>query len=129
MDWHGVLYVGNLFEFPIIDGASSIFQVTPSGQVHTKFTGLTAVVGIVFDRQKRLYVLEMGNGQGSGFPDPEAGRIVRILPSGKRDVIATGFTFPTAMTLGPDGKLYVSNRGFDFPAEGTGEILAVEIPD
>jgi hypothetical protein len=32
--------------------------------------------------------------------------------------IASGFSFPTAMTLGPDDALYVSNFGF---AAGAGE--------
>jgi hypothetical protein len=127
--WHGVLHVGNLSEFPIVDGTASVFQVTPSGKVHTAVQGLTAILGLAFDERKRMYVLETGNGAGSGFPDPGAGRILMVHPSGKREVIATGFTFPTAMTLGPDGKLYVSNRGFDIPPEATGEILVVTPPN
>ena len=31
------------------------------------------------------------------------------------------------MTLGPDGKLYVSNWGFGPPASGGGQILQIDI--
>jgi hypothetical protein len=48
----------------------------------------------------------------AGFPTPFSGDILRISHSGKVETIASGLTFPTAMTFGPDGKLYVSNFGF-----------------
>ncbi|HAF13367.1 MAG TPA: hypothetical protein DCK99_06625 [Blastocatellia bacterium] len=37
---------------------------------------------------------------------------------GTRDVIATGLFLPTAMTFGPEGKLYVSNVAFGPPPNG-----------
>ena len=61
-----------------------------------------------------------------GFPGPNeigTGQIVQIDPNGTQTVIATGFSFPTAMTMGPDGALHVSNWGFA-PA-GLGEIVRV----
>jgi sugar lactone lactonase YvrE len=66
-----------------------------------------------------------------GFPGPGevgTGQIVRIDPSGTQTVIATGLSFPTAITLGPDEALYVSNRGFGGPAPGLGQILRITIP-
>jgi hypothetical protein len=121
-----VLIIGNLFQFPIVDGASTIYAASPFGSAWPVVSGLTAVVDIAFDRHGRLYALEMGNGQGSGFPDPEAGRVVRVSLRGDHEVVATGLTFPTAMTFGPDGRLYVSNRGFDIPPAGTGEIVVID---
>jgi hypothetical protein len=122
-----VLVIGNIFQFPIVDGASTIYAASPFGSAWPVVSGLTAVVDVAFDRHGRLYALEMGNGQGSGFPDPEAGRVVRVSLRGDHEVIATGLTFPTAMTFGPDGRLYVSNRGFDIPPTGTGEIVVIEV--
>jgi hypothetical protein len=121
------LLVSNIFELPIVDGASHIYVATPTGFAAPIVSGLTAVVDIVFDRHGRLYALEMGNGQSSGFPEPGAGRIVRVSTRGDHQVVATGLTFPTAMTVGPDGRLYVSNRGFDTPSTGTGEIVSVDV--
>ena len=85
------------------------------------------MIDLAFDQHGRLHALEMGNGQGSGFPDPEAGRVVRVHPNGRKEVVLTGLTFPTGMTFGRDGRLYISNKGFEIPSKGTGEILAVDL--
>jgi hypothetical protein len=62
-----------------------------------------------------------------GFPgmqDFGAGKIIRFnIFGGSTSTIVTGLTFPTAMTIGPDGALYVSNLGFAGP--GAGQILRV----
>jgi hypothetical protein len=128
-----LLIVGNIFQFPIVDGASGLFVVAPQipfppSIAAKKFvTGLTAVIDLAFDHHGRLHALEMGNGQGSGFPDPEAGRVVRVHPNGRKEVVLTGLTFPTGMTFGRDRRLYISNKGFEIPSKGTGEILAVDL--
>jgi hypothetical protein len=36
----------------------------------------------------------------------------RVGRSGELETIYSGLSFPTAMTFGPDGALYVSNLGF-----------------
>jgi hypothetical protein len=152
-----LLIVGNIFQFPIVDGASGLFVVAPQipfppSIAAKKFlaerpltaqpsglaapthagaseiaSGLTAVIDLAFDHHGKLYALEMGNGQGSGFPDPEAGRVVRVHPNGRKEVVLTGLTFPTGMTFGRDRRLYISNKGFEIPSKGTGEILAVDL--
>ena len=38
-------------------------------------------------------------------------------------------TFPTGMTLGPVGALYISNVGFGPPPIGLGQILRVQLED
>jgi hypothetical protein len=45
---------------------------------------------------------------------------------GTRQVIVEGLDFPTAMRFGPDGRLYISNKGFGPPQPG--EILRVDVP-
>jgi hypothetical protein len=126
--YHGNFYFGNLGPFPVEPGTQQVRKLTPSGQFKTWATGLSTVLGLAFDNRDRLYVLEsMTN---PGFPGPGqfgSGTVVRVDPSGTQTVIATGLTFPTAMTLGPDGALYVSNMGFGFPA-GQGEVLRITVP-
>jgi glucose/arabinose dehydrogenase len=120
-------YVGNLRTFPIVQGSSSVYKISRGGQVEVWATGFTTILGLEFDRRGRLYVLE--NTTDNPFPTPGTGRILRLNKSGVRDTIATGLFLPTAMTIGPDGKLYVSNKGFGPPIPGFGEILQIDLHD
>ena len=119
---NGNFYVGNLNVFPAANN-SSIYKITPSGQVSVFATGFNMILGVAFDQLGGLYVLE--NTTGNPFPTPGTGDIVRVDPSGSRRVIITGLNLPTGITFGPDNKLYVSNWGFGPPAIGGGEILQI----
>lgn len=123
MAYRGNFFVGNLHTFPITPGSSNIYKVTPGGQVMLWAKGLTTVLGVTFDNKGIMYVLETSD--APGFPTPNMGKIIRVLPSGQQDVLVdTGLTFPTGITYGPDGALYVSNKGFGpFP----GEVLKVTL--
>lgn len=126
---HGLLYVGNLNPFPIVQGSSKILQISFAGAVQTVATGLTTVVGVAFDKSGRMYVLE--NTVGEDFPTPGHGQIVRIS-GGNKQVIASNLALPTAMTFGPDGALYVSNLGFGPPPSlpnGPGQVLRITVPN
>src|SRR5262249_54032614 len=110
--YHGNFYVGNLNTFPVQVGSAKILKVTPSGQIEQHAAGLTTVLGLAFDAQGRLYALETDT--VAGFPGPAAagsGQVVRVNGDGSLTPIATGLVFPTGMTMGPDGALYVSNVG------------------
>lgn len=85
---------------------------------------LTTVVGLAFDNRERLYILEMA--AATGGPAAGQGTIVRYEYNGTLTTIASGLTFPTAMTFGPDGLLYVSDQGFGFPP-GAGQIVTVRV--
>jgi hypothetical protein len=122
--YNGNFYVGNLDLFPIVAGSASIYKITPQGRISVFATGFTTVLGVVFDSMGGMYVLE--NTTGNPFPTPGTGDIVRVDPSGERVTIVSGLNVPTALTFGPDQKLYVSNGGFGAPA-GAGEILQVDI--
>lgn len=118
------LFIGNLGTFPITDGSEIIFKVDPRGNYKTVATGFTTILGLAFDSQKQLYVLENTTG-GNPFPTPGTGRISRVNKNGTADVIATGLNLPTGMTFGPDGNIYVSSWGFGPP--GMGEIDKVTL--
>lgn len=55
-------------------------------------------------------------------PAPSTGDIVSIDLSGHRETVVSGLDFPTGMTFGRDGNLYISNKGFGFGPKD-GEIL------
>ncbi len=117
----GSLYLGTLTQFPLVQGAATVYKLTLDGHLSVFATGFTAVLGIVFDNHNRIYVLE--NTVGAPGPTPNLGNIIRLDPFGNREVIASGLNLPTALTFGTDGKLYVSNSGIGAP--GTGEILQI----
>jgi len=54
-------------------------------------------------------------------------QLVRVNPSGEVEEILVGLVVPTAMTIGPDGAIYISN--FGAPPPGAGQILRLEIND
>ena len=127
VSYHGNFFIGNLGTFPVVPGTEQILKVTPSGKLKTWATGLTTVLGSVWDHRDRLYVLESTTVPGN--PTPLTGRIRRIDRSGRMTTIAENLFLPSGMTLGPDGNLYVSNVGFG-PLSlvvGQGQILKVRI--
>ena len=123
--YHGNFYVGNLHTFPIQEGSSKILKITPSGQVETVLTGVTTVLGLAFDHEGYMYILE--NTTGNPFPTPFTGKVLRVMDNGLEE-IATGLFLPTTMTFGPDGALYVSNVGFGPPPVGLGQIVRITVP-
>jgi hypothetical protein len=123
LSYHGNFYLGNLGVFPQVIGSSKVWKMTPSGQLKVDTTGFDMVLGVTFDDNARMYVLEMTSGNPA--PVPGTGRVTRVDPSGAKTIVADHLLFPTGMTFGPDGNLYVSNGGFVGP--GGGSILKVDL--
>ena len=125
--YHGNFYIGTLGTFPVRPGTESISKITPSGSIKAAASGLTTVLGVAFDARGRLYALETDT--VAGFPGPTAagtGQVVCINGNDTLTTVASGLTFPTGMTFGPDGKLYVSNIGFGVPTPGAGQIVRID---
>lgn len=127
----GNFYAGNLWHFPVEPGSAKVIRITPDGQVSVAVTGLTVVTGVAFDAKGRLYVLE--NGKSGTDPmgppvQPGTGRVLRVASSGDLQEVVTGLTFPTAMTFGPDGMLYISDVGYGPPSNaGGGQIVRADV--
>jgi hypothetical protein len=122
--YHGNFYVGNLGTFGPEHQPENVYKITPSGQIKTVAVGLSEVLGVAFDAQGRMYALESST--GGIAPIPGTGDVVCFNDDGTRTVIADQLTVPTAMTLGPDGNLYVSNFGFGAPP-GLGQIVRIDL--
>lgn len=127
ISYHGNFFLGNLDQFPVTPSDAKIMKLTPSGHLSNWATGLQAVLGVAFDHLGRLYALEMTTCSTPCGPTPSTGKVVRLNARGTWTTIASGLMFPTAMTFGKDGALYVSAFGFGGPA-GAGQILRITVP-
>jgi hypothetical protein len=120
----GAIYIANLGVFEPSDGAGDehVWQLTGQRTLKERATGVEKVLGLAF-RGSQLYALEMST--TAGAPTPGTGAIVRVNQHGAPETVVSGLTFPTGMTVGPDGAFYVSNQGFGFGA-GQGQILRIQ---
>jgi hypothetical protein len=100
-----------------------VWRLTGHRTLKVRATGVEKVLGLAF-RGATLYALEMST--TAGAPTPGTGAIVRVSRHGPSETVASGLTFPTGMTVGPDGAFYVSSQGFRFGA-GQGQILRIQI--
>lgn len=120
---NGSFIVGNLGSF--IAGGANVLRVTPSGRYKILYSGFTDILGIAYDKKGQIYVLETSTGDMG--PVPFTGDVIQIDKQGQQTIIASGLFFPTGMTIGADGALYVSNVGFGPPPNGLGEILRISL--
>jgi hypothetical protein len=139
---NGSYLVGNLNLFPIEPHTSQVLTVSnfPAGTgtgvpglsvpgpyyVVAGKAGFATVVGLAIGPTNALlYVLQLAPDTPSGFPQPGFGKVTRINFDGSLTDVVTGLSVPTAMTFGPDGKLYISNFGAA-PA-GAGQIVKATV--
>ena len=124
LTYHGGLYIANLGLFDPSDraGDEHVWRLTGHRTLKVRATGVEKVLGLAF-RGGQLYALEMST--TAGTPTPGTGAIVRVNRHGPPETIVSGLTFPTGMTVGPDGAFYVSNQGFGF-GPGQGQILRIQ---
>ena len=103
---HGAIYIANLGLFEPSDqaGDEHVWRLTGHGTLKVRATGVE-VSGLAF-RGGQLYALEMST--AAGGPTPGTGAIVRVKAHGPAETVVSGLTFPTGMTIGPDGAFYVS---------------------
>jgi hypothetical protein len=127
--YHGNLYVCNLNVFdPGANGHAAVYKITPSGNIRMVASGLTACLGVAVQKGQ-IYALESFTGSFAPTPsEAGTGAVVRLNESGGWDTVVSGLTFPTAMTFGPDGDLYISNQGYAQPTNQEGQIIKVTIP-
>jgi hypothetical protein len=129
----GALYVGGLGGVPFDPGKSDVYRVVPGHKPTVYARGFTAIGDIAFDPEGRLLVLELDrkglNDPGLNDGHPSAGVIIRIARSGKKTMVASaGLDFPTALAVGRDGYVYVSNYGTTSAGSGRGgEIVRLKL--
>jgi hypothetical protein len=69
---------------------SNVYKITAAGNISIAASAFSTKLGIAFDNKGRLVVFE--NTTGRMFPTPGTGRIVRVKPSGDKEIITTGLS-------------------------------------
>ena len=125
----GALYVSQLTGFPFWRETSSVLRLASDGSSTEVYASdFTAVVDLAVADDLTLYVLEVARGQVPPFPPPSPGlgasRLVRQCPGGAREVLLEGLSFATGVALGPDGAVYLTNKG---TSPSAGEVLRLSV--
>lgn len=119
----GALYVSEFTGFPFPEGKARIFRVGLDGATTVYADGFTQLADLEFDKQGNLYALQYGNApQWQGISDAS---VIQIAPNGARTVLASGngLESATALTVGPDGAIYIANKG---DRAALGQVLRIE---
>ena len=123
----GYLYVSELTGFPYPEGEARIYRIGPDGKVEVFAEGFTQVSDLEFDPQGNLLVLQFADqAQWKGELQELPGSLIKLAPDGTRTTIVEageGIVSATALEVGPDGSIYVTNRG---ASAGNGEVLKIE---
>ena len=116
----GALYVAQLTGFPFVQGLANIYRLLPGQAPVIHCGGFKAIMDLVFDQDGSLYVVE--NATGGLFFAPATGQLSRVAPDCSRTTLLAGLDRPTAVAVGADGAVYVTNHGV---TAGAGEVLKV----
>ena len=123
----GNLYVCQFGQAPYSPGTGRIDTVTPDGKVtEGAIKNLTTPIDVAFAPDGTTYILQYAaefSAQQLRYV-PFGGEVLRLKADGTTEPVVTNLVFPTSMTFGPDGALYVTNYGNE-SNDGQGQILRV----
>ncbi|MEH2257067.1 ScyD/ScyE family protein [Nostoc sp.] len=119
----GAYYISQFTGFPFPEGGAKIYRVGADGKPTVFADGFTQLTDLQFDSAGNLYALQYAN--QSAWKGDFDGSVIKIAPDGTRTTLlnGNGLESPSALTIGADGAVYVTNRG-DRPGEG--QILRIE---
>jgi hypothetical protein len=104
----GAFYVAELTGVPFAANAAQIYRVSPGAAPQVVQTGFTAIIDLAADASGNLWVLEHASATGLNGP----GVLLKLAPDGTKTPLAdVQLDHPTGLALGPDGSIYVSNKG------------------
>ncbi len=119
----GAYYISQFTGFPFPEGGAKIYRVGADGKPTVFADGFTQLTDLEFDPAGNLYALQYAN--QSAWKGNFDGSVIKIAPNGTRTTLlnGNGLESPSALTIGADGAVYVTNRG-DRP--GLGQVLRIE---
>jgi hypothetical protein len=117
----GALYASTLSGAPFAAGAAGVYRIVPGEAPELYAGGFKTITDLDFGPDGSLYVVQFATtplGLGG------TGALIRVTPDGTRTTITTDLVQPTGVVVGPDGAIYVSNRGV---GQGSGEVKRIVI--
>jgi len=136
----GAYYVSELTGVPFVDTRANVYRVVPADEPQmfsiqdACLTGFKMILDMAFDDEGNLYVLQHATGAiqqtGPGVlirvaPDKDQSGICAQYQAGTRTTVLGGLSRPTSVVIGPDGAIYVANKGTTMAG---GEVLRFEPP-
>lgn len=115
----GALYVSTLTGVPFLAGSAAIYRIVPGNSPTVYLSGFKTITDFAFAPDGGIYVLQFATAPVF-FGGP--GALIHVATSGVRTPITTALFQPTGVVVGPDGSVYVSNRG---TSSGGGEVLRI----
>ncbi len=118
----GAYYISQFTGFPFPEGGAKIYRVGADG-TSVFADGFTQLTDLEFDPAGNLYALQYAN--QSAWKGDFDGSVIKIAADGTRTTLLSGngLESPSALTIGADGAVYVTNRS-DRP--GLGQVLRIE---
>lgn len=117
----GAYYVSELTGSPFPIGAARIYRFLPGKKPQIYATGFTNVIDMAFEREGSLLVLEIA--RKSLRSNDTTGALIRLKPNGSRQIVMSkGLKMPTAVAIGNDNAIYISNCG---ACAGNGQVLRI----
>ncbi|MBD2530581.1 ScyD/ScyE family protein [Nostoc flagelliforme FACHB-838] len=119
----GAYYVSQFTGFPFPEDGAKIYRVSVDGTSSVFADGFTQLTDLEFDTEGNLYALQYAN--QSAWKGDFDGSVIKIAADGTRTTLLSGngLESPSALTIGADDAVYVTNRG-DRP--GKGQVLRIE---
>jgi hypothetical protein len=123
----GALYVGEYSGFPYPEGSSRIFRIDERGTPEVFAEGFTQITDLTFDQQGNLLVLQFADESQAKSLDIRflPGSLIQLAPDGTRTTLVAageGLNSAAGITVSPEGKIYVTNRGV---GPSLGQVLEV----
>lgn len=121
----GRIYFALFSALPLGSTNGAIWVTDINGEAAVAIPELTLPIDVAFDREGTMYVLEFTDRlTPEELYAHDGGRLLRIADDGTPTVVRDKLNYPTAMTFGPAGDLYISLNGA-FGEPGQGAIVKV----
>jgi hypothetical protein len=119
----GAYYVSQFTGFPFPEDGAKIYRIGADGTSTIFADGFTQLTDLEFDPAGNLYALQYAN--QSAWKGNFDGSVIKIATDGTRTTLLSGngLESPSALAIGADGAVYVTNRS-DRP--GLGQVIRIE---